>query len=302
MKNLDGKVILVTGSGRGFGRSMAYSYAIRGAQVVAIALEEEELADMTKEIRSKGGEVFTIVTDLTSEEQIYKSRDLILEKYGRLDVIVNNAAACPWKRYSETTVQDWDLIFAVNLRAPFILSKVFFETLKKQLKGSIINITSRSAEIGFLAEVAFSPTKWGLEGLTQCLALELQPYNIAVNTLRVATPPGKQLKPTGMTLEEARNMPAEIREKYADDESMAEYFGEAWAFLALQDAHGVTGQRLGSRELADYLRLNGWDAATSNWRRKLTKAVYVSYDFPESARYQTPEGGSKENKFYFNIK
>jgi len=238
MNSLDDKVILVTGSGRGFGRSMAYSYAKRGASVVAVALEKDELGDMSEEISRIEGEAFTITADLANEEEILIVRDLILEKYGRLDAIINNAAVCPWKRFSEITLQDWDMIFAVNLRSPFILCKAFFETFKKQGKGSIINITSRSAEIGFLAEVAFGPTKWGIEGLTQCLALELQPYNIAVNTLRVATPPGMQLKPTGLTLEEARKMPVEIREKYADNESMALSFGEAWAFLALQDAHG----------------------------------------------------------------
>ena len=299
MNSLDDKVILVTGSGRGFGRSMAYSYAKRGASVVAVAIEENELTDMSEEISRIGGDTYTITADLANEEEIFLVRDLILEKYNRLDAIINNAAVCPWKRFSETTLQDWDMIFAVNLRSPFILCKAFFETFKKQGKGSIINITSRSAEIGFLAEVAFGPTKWGIEGLTQCLALELQPYNIAVNTLRVATPPGMQLKPTGMTLEKARNMPVEIRKKYADNESMAIAFGEAWAFLALQDAHGITGQRLGSRELAEFLKSNGWEATKANWRRKLTKAVYVSYDFPKSARYQTTEGGTEEHKFSF---
>ena len=299
MKTLKGKVILVTGSGRGFGRSMAYAYADRGANVAAIALEEDELADMSKVIQDKGGNIFTVSANLSDEKQIISARDCILSEFGHVDAIVNNAAVCPWKRFVETTTEDWDLIFSVNLRAPFLLSKAFFENFKKIGRGSIINITSRSAEIGFLAEVAFSPTKWGLEGLTQCLAMELQPYNIAVNTLGVGTPPGQRLKPTGMTLEEARKMPLEIRKRYADDQSMTESFSEAWAFLALQDAQGVTGQRIGSRELADFLKIHGWDAALANWSRKLTKAVYVSYDFPESELYQTPEGGHKEFIFEF---
>jgi len=278
---------------------MAYSYALEGARVVALALEPDELDDLAESVNRRGGEVLTIPADLSKKKEIFRMREEILETYGRLDAIVNNAAACPWKTFQETTIRDWNKIFAVNLRAPFILAKTFFETMKRQGGGSIINITSRSAEIGFVAEVAFSPTKWGIEGLTQCLALELQPYNIAVNTLQVAAPPGMRLKPTGMTLEEAREMPLEVRKTYADDESMSEAFSEAWAFLALQNAKGVTGQRLSTRELADYLRRNGWEAAVANWTRKLTKAVYVSYDFPKSVRYQTPEGGFKELKFEF---
>jgi NAD(P)-dependent dehydrogenase (short-subunit alcohol dehydrogenase family) len=171
--------------------------------------------------------------------------------------------------------------------------------MKEQGRGSIINITSKSAEIGFVAECGYSPSKYGLEGLTQCLALELQPYNIAVNSLGVGAPSGYRLKPTELTLKELRELPDDYRSKIAGDESMSKAFGDAWAFLALQDTRGVTGQRIGTRELADYLKNNGWDAAVAKWSRKLTKAVYVSYDFPPSVRYQTPEGGFKELKFTF---
>jgi len=299
MNRLNEKVILVTGSGRGFGRGIAYSYALQGAKVVSVSRTVKELKDLENEASKKGGEILTIPTDLSKEDAIYSLRDKVLETYGRLDAIVNNAATSPWKLFDDMSLELWDRTIAVNLRAPFVLSKAFLETMKNQGYGSIVNVTSGSSNRGFVAETAYCPSKYGIEGLTQCLALELQPLNIAVNSLGVGAPPGQRLKPTELTLEEARNMPVEIREKYADDESMAEYFGEAWAFLALQDAHGVTGQRLGSRELADYLRRNGWEAAKANWRRKLTKAVYVSYDFPKSARYQTPEGGWKELLFHF---
>jgi gluconate 5-dehydrogenase len=214
-------------------------------------------------------------------------------------VLVNNAATSPWKTFDEMSPEEWDLTIAVNLRAPFLLSKIFYTTMKEQGRGSIINVTSKSAEIGFVAECGYSPSKYGLEGLTQCLALELHPHNIAVNSLNVGAPPGYTLKPTELTLKELRDMPDDYRIKIADDESMSKVFGDAWIFLALQDAYGVTGQRFGTRQLANYLKNNGWDAAVANWSRKLTKAVYVSYDFPQSVRYQTPEGGFKELEFIF---
>jgi NAD(P)-dependent dehydrogenase (short-subunit alcohol dehydrogenase family) len=172
--------------------------------------------------------------------------------------------------------------------------------MKRQGRGSIINVTSASAQIGFIAEVGYCPSKFGLEGLTQCLAMELYPYNIAVNSLNVAAPEGKRLKPTELTLAEASNMPEEVRILYADDDSMANAFSDAWSFLALQDAHGVTGQRLGTKPLAEFLKINGWDAASATWGGKLTKAVYVTYDLPEKVRYQTPEGGVKD--FFFRSK
>ena len=299
MKRLEDKVILVTGSGRGFGRGMAYSYALHGAKVVSVSRTVKELKELEDEIQKVDGEVLTVPTDLTDEKAIFSLRDKVLNTYGKLDALVNNAATSPWKLFQDMTLELWDRTISVNLRAPFLLSKAFFETMKNQGNGSIVNVTSGSANRGFLAETGYCPSKYGIEGLTQCLAMELQPHNIAVNSLGVGAPPGQRLKPTELTLEEARKMPSEVRTKYADDKSMADYFGDAWAFLALQDAHGVTGQRLGSRQLADYLRRNGWEAALANWRRKLTKAVYVTYDFPKSERYQTPEGGWKELKFIF---
>lgn len=298
LNEMKDKVVLVTGSGRGFGRGMAVAFARAGAKVAGCSRTRSELESMAETIRSHGGEVSIYPMDLSNEKEIYEMRDDILDRYGRLDCLVNNAATSLWKTFDQMTVKDWDLTFDVNIRSQFILSKAFFETMKNQNSGSIINITSRSAEVGFVAEIGYCPTKYAIEGLTQCLAMELKQYNIAVNSLNVASPPGKRLKPTELTLAEAAKMPDEIREKYADDESMVEAFQEAWVFLALQDGSGVTGQRLGTREIAEYLRRNGKAAAVAKWTKKLTQAVYVTYDLPKSVRYQTPEGGIKELIFY----
>ena len=299
MKRLEDKVILVTGSGRGFGRAMAYAYALEGAKVVTVSRTVSELKSLEKNIQEKGGEVLTLPTDLTDIDSIYRMKEKVLDTFGKLDVLVNNAATSPWQTIEDTSLQTWERVISVNLTAPFLLSKAFLEPMKEQGRGSIINVTSRSAEIGFVAEAAYCPSKYGIEGLTQCQAMEWQPHNIAVNTLGVGAPPGLRLKPTELTLEEAAQMPEKIRKLYADDDSMAEAFSEAWSFLALQDAQGITAQRFSTRALAEYLRRHGWEAAVANWSQKLTKAVYVSYDFPESVRYQTQEGGFKELKFSF---
>ena len=297
MKRLEGKVIVVTGSGRGFGRGMAYAYAEEGARVVVVARTMGELKTLQESIESNGGECLIAPADLSKVDDLYGLRDVVESEFGRLDVLVNNAATSPWKLFEETTIEDWDKTVSVNLRAPFMLSKLFLPMMKKQAKGSIINVTSASAQMGFVAEICYCPSKYGLEGLTQCLAMELYQYNIAVNSLNVAAPEGKRLKPTELTLSEASKMPDEIRKMYADDDSMAKAFSNAWTFMALQDAHGVTGQRLGTKQLEDFLRASGWDAAVATWKAKLTKAVYVTYDLPDRVRYQTPEGGMKELYF-----
>jgi len=294
---LEGRVALVTGSGRGFGRSVAVAYAMEGARVVSVARTRQELDRTENIISTRGGEVLTVPVDLSRVEEIYRLRDEVLGAFGRLDVLFNNAATSPWKTIEEMTVEDWDRTIAVNLRAPFLLAKAFLGAMGAQGGGSIVNVTSGSAVKGFVAELAYCPSKFGLEGLTQCLALELRPYNIAVNSLNVAAPAGKALKPTSLTEAEAGAMPEEVRAQYADVDSMVKAFGDAWVFVALQDASGVTGQRLSTRRLAEELRKEGWEATVAKYRGKLTKAVYEPYDFPERVRYQTPDGGWKELKY-----
>jgi NAD(P)-dependent dehydrogenase (short-subunit alcohol dehydrogenase family) len=294
---LKGRVVLVTGSGRGFGRSMAIAYGREEASVISVARTISELEGTADVIRSHGGEVLTVPADLASVEEIFSLRDRVLGAYGRLDVLVNNAATSPWKTVEEMTVADWDRSMAVNLRAPFLLSKAFLEAMGAQGGGSIINVSSKSAEMGFVAEAAYCPSKYGLEGLTQCLALEMKPHNVAVNSLNVSAPEGRRLKPTELTLAEAEKMPREIRESYADDESMVDAFADAWVFLALQDRDGVTGQRFITKVLAEELARDGWEAVVARRRGKLTKAVYEPHEFPGSVRYQTPDGGWKELKF-----
>jgi len=273
---------------------MALAYAKEGAKVVSVARTKTELDSLEDAIHAQGGDILTVRTDLSQETEIFKLKDKIIETWGRLDTLVNNAAMSSWQTLEEMPINTFDRTIAVNLRAPFILSKIFAESMKTQGGGSIINVSSRSAEIGFVAEIAYCPSKFALVGLSLCLALELKNANIAVNSLGVGAPPGKRLKPTNLTLLEAENLPKEIRDQYADDDEMVTTFGDAWTLLALQDGSGITGQYFKLRELNDFLQNNGWVATIEKWHGKLTEAVYTPYEFPKSARYQTPEGGFKE--------
>lgn len=294
---LKGKVAVVTGSGRGFGRSMALAYASEGAKLVSVARSLDELRRTETMISELGAEAHTVKADLATDEGLNVVVNETLRVFGGVDVLVNNAASSPWLTLEEMTLGHWDRVMAVNIRAPFALSKAFSAEMTRRGGGSIINVSSRSAELGFVAEVAYCPSKFGLEGLTQCLALELRKCNIAVNSLNVAAPPGKRLKPTELTLKEAEAIPEDVQSCYADDWSMVERFGSAWTFLALQDGGGVTGQRLGTGELARVLEEEGEAAAYARWRGKLTRAVYVPIPWPERVRYQTSGGGWGELVF-----
>ncbi|MHA1938581.1 MAG: SDR family NAD(P)-dependent oxidoreductase [Candidatus Thorarchaeota archaeon] len=287
MKRLEGKVILVTGAGRGFGKYMSLAYAKEGANVLIASRTINELKKLQESIEEKGGSCVIFQTDLLKLDDMIRLRDYVEKQYGRLDTLVNCAADNLWKVFEETTIEEWDKSISINLRAPFILSKLFLPMMKIQGRGSIINISSGSATKGFIAEIAYCPSKYGLEGLTQCLAMEFYQYNIAVNSVSPSAPEGKKLKPSKLTLREESKLADEIRAKYADDDSIVEAFSEAWSFLALQDAHGVTAQRFVTKQLADYLKVNGWEETEANWKSKLTKAVYESYDLPEMVYYDT---------------
>ena len=297
MRRLEGKVVLVTGSGRGFGRSMALAYGLEGAKVICVARTLPELEGTRDMIRSSGGDAEVLRADLAVPEEIASLRETVEEGFGGLDVLVNNAATSPWKTLDEMTVEDWDRTLGVNLRAPFLLAKVFKGSMAARGGGCIINVTSRSAEMGFVAEVGYCPSKYGLEGLTQCLALELKPLDIAVNSLNVSAPEGRRLKPTELTLREVAEMPEAERSRVASEEEMVEAFTDAWTFLALQRGSGVTGQRLSTKSLAEELDRDGWEAVEERLRGRLTMAVYQPYDFPRKVRYQTPGGGWDELVF-----
>ncbi|MBD3204731.1 SDR family NAD(P)-dependent oxidoreductase [Candidatus Bathyarchaeota archaeon] len=294
---LEGKVALVTGSGRGFGRAIAIAFASEGANIVSVARSKDELLDAERNMVDVGGEVLTVIADLSNDLGIRKLFNETIDRYEGIDILVNNAATSPWLTIEELTIENWDLTMAVNLRAPFALSKLFYPSMEKRGGGSILNISSRSAEIGFVAELAYCPSKFGLEGLTQCLALELRPCNIAVNSLNVSSPPGKRLKPTEMSLDQADQMPDKIKVNYAKEKELVDQFKDAWVFLAEQDSSGITGMRLATNELSNVLKAGGAKAAYNKWRGKRVEAVYNPVEWPEKEKYQTKEGGWKELVF-----
>ncbi|MCW4012483.1 MAG: SDR family oxidoreductase [Candidatus Bathyarchaeota archaeon] len=293
---LKGKTVLVTGSGRGFGQAMAVAFAAEGAHVVSTARTMSELRNTEHYIQSVDGRVSTVPCDLSRVDSV---QELVIQlvDLGGVDVIVNNAATSPWKTIDDMTIADWNLTLDVNLRAPFMLAQGLYRNMADRGGGGIINISSGSATRGFMAELAYCPSKYGLEGLTQCLALELKNYNIAVNSLNVGAPPGYKLKPTELTEEEALEVPEEVRSRYAPVDLMVQHFSNAWVFLAQQKADGITGQRFSSRKLAEELMALGEAEIIKRYRGKLSESVYQGIDFPEKVKYQTREGGWKEIRF-----
>lgn len=185
--NLTGRIALVTGGSRGLGRAYAEAVAAFGANV-AIAARDQGKIDETLDILAKYNvETLGISADMTKEEDIKRMVDETVAKFGRIDILFNNAGiARPLRPIHEELVTDFDIVINTNLRAPFLVLKYVLPFMIKQNKGSIINTSSTAglrAEIPEIAPVAYSAAKAGINVMTQVGAIQYAKYNIRVNCI-----------------------------------------------------------------------------------------------------------------------
>jgi len=177
---LDGKVALVTGAGAGLGRAVALCLAAEGARVFAISIVRAELDELAALAAESSLTVATIEADVGDEADTSRVAGIVLGEDDTLDVLVNNAGVIAVKPIEETEPAEWDRILRTNLRGPYLYCRAFVPSMKRRREGTIINVTSMSGVRGFVGEAAYCPSKFGLEGLTQTLALELEPWHIRV--------------------------------------------------------------------------------------------------------------------------
>jgi len=185
--DITGKVALITGGSRGIGRSYAEAVAAFGANV-AIAARDQGKIDETLHILDKYKvETLGISADMTREEDIKRMVDKTVKKFGRIDILFNNAGiARPQRPIHEENIADFDIIINTNLRAPFLVLKYVLPIMIKQNKGSIINTSSTAglrAEMPEVAPVAYCAAKAGINVMTQVAAIEYAKYNIRVNCI-----------------------------------------------------------------------------------------------------------------------
>jgi len=193
--NLEGKVAIVTGAGRGIGKGIALALAEACADTVAVARTEEEINEVAKEIREMGRESLSIPTDITKEDQVQKMVERTISKFGKIDILVNNAAAIaavmplvplPHLGTSFPNVMSeggWRSDFDVDLIGTFLCTRAVGPYLIQQKSGKIINITSTHAIVGFDYNAAYCASKAAKMRFTQTLAKEWARYNINVNAI-----------------------------------------------------------------------------------------------------------------------
>jgi len=180
---LDGNVAIVTGGSRGIGRAISVALAGEGAAVVLAARSVDALREAAELIRRAGGRAETIATELADEESI---RHLVREtqaRFGRLDILINNAGITHSAKLEETRTEDLDRCWTINARAPFLLCREALPLLRQAPAGFIINISSVVGVKGYPLQSAYTASKHALRGMTMSLAEELRGTNIRVHVV-----------------------------------------------------------------------------------------------------------------------
>ena len=180
---LEDKVAIVTGGGKGNGKAIALAFAKEGAELVIAARTEADLKKTAAEIEEIGRKCLAIVTDMAVPEQVRAMVDRTLEKFGKVDVLVNNSGiAGPVANVDDMDLEGWNQTLAVNLTGAMLCAKyILKDDMIPRQSGTIVNISSISGRMGHTMRSPYSASKWGLIGFTQSLALEVGKYGIRVN-------------------------------------------------------------------------------------------------------------------------
>ena len=181
--SITGKKALVTGGSKGIGAAIAKVFAEQGADIALVGRDKKGLANVAETVRKTGRDCLPIEADLSINEGPRYAAEQALSHFGIIDILVNNAGITYVEPLQEITIDHWDEIQAVNVRAPFILSKLLTPKMIEQRRGKIINISSQAGVVALDGHAAYAASKGGLNMLTKVMAAELGPYNIQCNAV-----------------------------------------------------------------------------------------------------------------------
>src|SRR6202162_914936 len=183
MFSLKDKVAVVTGASQGIGREAALALAEAGAKVVVAARNEEKLVALAGAIADAGGEAFALQMDVADAEQVKAGFKRVIDKFGRLDILVNNAAITRDGLAVRMKADDWDAVIRTNLTGAHLCIQQALGTMMRARAGRIINVSSVVAQMGNAGQANYVAAKAGLIGLTKAIAMEIASRNITVNAV-----------------------------------------------------------------------------------------------------------------------
>jgi 3-oxoacyl-[acyl-carrier protein] reductase len=246
---LQDRVIIITGGAKGIGRAYALGMADEGAKLVVADINLEVAEDTAREIQGKGREALAIKTDVSLNEDTQVMASKAIERFGKIDVLVNNAAMLERNKITrapfwELELSDWDKVMNVNLKGTFLCCRAVFPYMKTQGEGKIINTTSPVIFFGSMNQLHYAASKGGVFVLTRALARELGDYNINVNC--IAPGSTQSWEPSDKeSFEQRQNILQQMAPKrcFKRVELPNDLVGTA-IFLASSDSDFITGQTI----------------------------------------------------------
>ncbi|WP_368901746.1 3-hydroxybutyrate dehydrogenase [Oceanobacillus oncorhynchi] len=248
---VENKVVFITGAASGIGYEIGRAFAKNGAKVALSDVNEEKVVEASENLKKKGHDCIGLKCDVTREEELKQALDYTEEKYGRIDVLINNAGLQHVSAIEDFPTEKFEFMTKVMLVAPFMATKLIFPLMKKQGFGRIINMASINGLIGFAGKAAYNSAKHGVIGLTKVSALEGAADGITVNAIcpgYVDTPLVRGqfedlAKNRGVPIEKVLEevlYPLVPQKRLLDVQEVADYV----MFLASDKAKGITGQAI----------------------------------------------------------
>jgi 3-oxoacyl-[acyl-carrier protein] reductase len=241
--DLNGRTVIVTGGGKGIGKVYAQEFAKAGANVVACDIDEAAAKSVAEALTAEGLAALGLGTDIADEQATEAMAKAALERFGAIDVLVNNASmmsVLPRRSWLEIPVDEWDRVMAVNLRGTFLCCRAVFPAMKALARGKIVNISSSRFFEGTPNRLHYTTSKAGVVGFTRALAREVGEFGITVN----AVAPGMTASDTQVSSSSGNYLAARASGRAIDRVQVPEDLVGAVMFLSSAASDFMTGQTL----------------------------------------------------------
>ena len=253
---LKNKISVITGAGRGIGRSIAFAFAEEGSKLVLVARSREQIENVAEEIKKRGGKALPLNCDVSTARDVQNLAKIVQDEFGRVDILVNNAGISRRSKFLEYDDEIWLEVIRINLFGTYLCTKAFLPMMQQIGKGRIINIASTAGKNPVPFNVAYSASKHGVLGLTKSVASEVAMTGYPgitvnaicpfyVNTEMFSGPQGyvaKVAEMSGMPEEEVieKAVSRNLQHRIIEPEEVAAMA----VYLASEEARGITGQAL----------------------------------------------------------
>ena len=239
--DLKGKVAIVTGAAKGMGKAHALKFSEAGAKVVLTDIDVAGCQLVADEIKKARGESIVVKCDTSSKSDIDNVVAEAIKKFGKIDILVNNAGVYPFKPFLEMAEADFMKVININLKGYFLMAQACAKEMVKQKSGSIVNITSVAATMGFAGLTHYCASKGGVTAMSKAMALELAPLGIRINNVAPGAINTPGASNTSMTKEQNDAMLAPIPMKRQGE---SEEIANAVLFLASDESSYMTGSTI----------------------------------------------------------